>query len=293
MYYDEQARVKEVSNPLNWASFLQACALHVVAFFVLWVAAKIIYRPPKVIIPIDMTVVVDENLDKPPDDEKPTPAPKEPEPPKPEPPKPEPKVEEPPPKLDDKLDAVVKEPEKKKQEKKKEEKKKEFVKGKLVKQDPKKKKDEEKKKESKFVKGELKKADPARRKPANGPRTDKKMSQAEIAKWLALGARPGTTNQLAPNEESRCIGVIANAIQREWARETFNWNASLAPIQVSLRLGAGGRVLGFSILKGSGDAAVDRTAQNALSRVKSILGLSADFIASFPELAVEMKPLAR
>ena len=98
---------------------------------------------------------------------------------------------------------------------------------------------------------------------------------------------------IAPNEESRCIGVIAQAIQREWAKETFNWNPSLKPLEVSLKLGPGGKVLGFAIRKGSGDATVDRTAHNALSRVKSILGLSADFISNYPELAVEMKPLAR
>jgi len=52
-------------------------------------------------------------------------------------------------------------------------------------------------------------------------------------------------------------------------------------------------VRGFSIISGSGDADVDRTATSALNRLKSggrIAGLSAQFIEQFPELAIVMEP---
>ena len=46
----------------------------------------------------------------------------------------------------------------------------------------------------------------------------------------------------------------------------------------------------FSILAGSGDADVDRTARSALNRLKSIPGLSATFLEHFPEIALLMEP---
>ena len=47
---------------------------------------------------------------------------------------------------------------------------------------------------------------------------------------------------------------------------------------------------GFRILAGCGDRGVDRTAQSALSRLKSIPGLSATFLENFPEIALLMEP---
>jgi hypothetical protein len=86
------------------------------------------------------------------------------------------------------------------------------------------------------------------------------------------------------------VSLIAQAIKREWNKESFKWYPGLKPLQVSLKLGAGGRVLGFRILVGSGDRDVDRTAQSALNRLKSIPGLSATFLETFPEIALLMEP---
>ena len=86
------------------------------------------------------------------------------------------------------------------------------------------------------------------------------------------------------------MSLIAQAIKREWNKESFKWYPGLQPLQVSLNLGAGGRVLGFTILNSSGDADVDRTARSALNRLKSIPGLSATFLENFSEIALLMEP---
>ena len=88
------------------------------------------------------------------------------------------------------------------------------------------------------------------------------------------------------------MSLIAQAIKREWNKESFKWYPGLQPLQVSLNLGAGGRVLGFTILNSSGDADVDRTARSALNRLKAspILGLSATFLEHFPKIALLMEP---
>ena len=104
------------------------------------------------------------------------------------------------------------------------------------------------------------------------------------------GYRIGARKQLAEIEEQRCVSLIAQAIKREWNKESFKWYPGLKPLQVSLKLGPGGSVRGFSILAGSGDRDVDRTAQSALSRLKSIPGLSATFLEHFPEIALLMEP---
>ena len=109
-------------------------------------------------------------------------------------------------------------------------------------------------------------------------------------KKMNEGYRIGARNQLATSEEQRCVSLIAQAIRREWDKESFKWYPGLKPLQVSLKLGPGGRVLGFRILVGSVDGDVDRTANSALNRLKSIPGLSATFIEHFPEIALLMEP---
>ena len=52
-----------------------------------------------------------------------------------------------------------------------------------------------------------------------------------------------------------------------------------------------GKLLGFRILGGSGSGDVDRTARNALGRVRSIPGLSPSFLRACPVIEVRMTPV--
>jgi hypothetical protein len=103
--------------------------------------------------------------------------------------------------------------------------------------------------------------------------------------------RIGARNQIAASEEQRCVSLIAQAIRREWDKESFKWYPGLQPLAVELNLGPGGTVRGFRILRGSGDADVDRTAQSALRRLTRISGLSASFLEKFSTLSLQMEPV--
>ena len=55
-FYEERKAIRS-SGPLNLHTIIVAVGLHLAAFVLFWIAAKIIYRAPEVVIPIDMTIV--------------------------------------------------------------------------------------------------------------------------------------------------------------------------------------------------------------------------------------------
>ena len=127
-----------------------------------------------------------------------------------------------------------------------------------------------------------------------GTASEDPLKNVDPKKMLEQGYRWGSKNQLATSEEQRCVSLIAAAIRREWEKESFNWHSGLKPIKLKLQLGAGGKVQAFSVLSSSGDADVDRTARNALTRLKGqvIYGLSTDFLTKYPVLDTLMEPAA-
>ena len=275
-FYEER-RDRRRSSPVNAKTLLMAFGMHIAAFVFFWVAAKIIYRAPDVIIPIDMTIVPPW-AEQDPNDPDPDPNPPPEEQPKPEPPKPEPKPEEPP-KVDEKVEAVEKVVEKKKKEFKKSE----------VKQ-PEKKVEQPKKKE--FKKGPIKKPPkvkpPVKLPPGKGTSRDKPLSQADIMKALAAGAKFGASNQLAENEEQRCVSLISRRFYECWT--DFNWSENLRPVLLAVKFGGGGKILGYRIVQSSGDAKVDQSVLAAAKRADHVSGLSAEFLKKYPEITISMTP---
>ena len=273
--YMERQKAKD--GVLTARTLGYAFAMHFAAFLFFWGVAKIMFRAPDVIIPIDMTIVPPwaEQTDDPDPDPNPPPKPEEAKPePKPiKPPEPE-KIEQP------KVQAVEQVKEKPKPKEKPD-----FRKNaKLIKTPP-------KKPEKLDLRDKAKKVDaPPMKKTGKATAHDKPLSPEEFMRKMNEGYRIGARNQLAGSEEQRCVSLIAQAIKREWNKESFKWYPGLKPLQVSLKLGPGGSVRGFSILAGSGDRDVDRTAQSALNRLKSIPGLSATFLEHFPEIALLMEP---
>ena len=103
----------------------------------------------------------------------------------------------------------------------------------------------------------------------------------------------GARNQIAKDELTRCVTLIQQAIRREWDKESFNWNPGLVEIKVELQFGSGGVIRSFRVLQGSGDGEVDRTARNALTRLRSVPGLSATFLEVASTFLVTMEPVRR
>lgn len=279
--YGETDRSAE--KPVNAASFAVSLVLHGGLVCAILAGSWIIRLfPRETVIPIDMTVVVDENLDRDPDDLTPSEKPPEPEPPKekPKPPEPEPPKEKVP-------DAVVQEKPKKK----------EFKKGKLVKEeektktDEKKKPEEKKKDEKKFNKSTkiVKGAKPPKKNAGNGPRTEKKLSAAEIAKALADGAKPGTVNQLAEDDVQRCFSLV-NAQIKAHTPETYQWSPALKSAVLEIRMDPAGRIVNFALVNSSGDPAFDACVLSGVKRTGQFVGLTPAFISRYSRFTIEVKP---
>ena len=255
-----------------------ALALHVGAFLLFLVYATLhgLFEPKETVIPIDLTVVVNENLDgeenEPPplDNEKPPEPEPEPEPPKPEPvPEPEPKVEA--------LEVVKEKP--KVEEKKPEEKKpKEPEKPKKTKEELLKERIEQMRKNAKFVKKKV--SIEVKEVPSGNGRTARKtLTDAQIRDLLNKGYKPGTTTQLAENEMQLCLSLIKQAFYDKWDRPP--WTESLRPMVVRVWFGAGGRVINFKLEQGSSDARADASIMRAARLVGSVPGLTPDFISKY------------
>jgi len=278
---------------LTWRTLGIAFALHVALFVFFWVVGVISFRKPDVVIPIDMTIVppwAQQTDDPEPDPNPPPPEVKQVKPP-PKAPEPE-KVE-----VKPKVEAVEKVVEKKK--KKPEDLKK---KAKLVKHPPKPRPPKKSLKDK--AKVVTPKPVPVERPPdlklpdnvkkfGKGTAADKPLSNIDVKKLLDQGNRYDARNQIATSEAQLCVSLIQKAVNREWQKESFKWYNGLRPILVEMQLGPGGAVRGYSMRSSSGDAEVDRTAHNALRRIKasgSIPGLTAQFIEQSPTLTFTMEP---
>lgn len=280
------------TGPVNSYSLKWSMALHGVLLFLAVVVPLLpSFRPKEVAIPLDFTVVLEENLVEPnvPPDTVKT---EQVKPPDPEP-EPEPAPLKPVPLPDPPKDAVVvekkKEPEKKKPpepvkkpdpvKKPEPAKKPEFKKGKRV-EAPK------KPQQPKFE--ELYKPyDPS--KPASvKPLTDKKLSRAEIEKALRDGARPGVRNEIPADEVSRCVFLVKRAMYEAWEQPGAG-DAGPRPALLDIRLDSSGRIVSYRIRQSSGSAFFDQTVLKAAANAAPIRGLSLAFLKQYESLTVEFK----
>lgn len=275
MRYVGEEKRPEVFDAGNCA---KAVALHLALFAAIWKFGAADSDAKETIIPIDLSVVVEENLDGEPD-EPPPERPRQPEPESP-PPQPAPPPPEPPPPPPEQTvpDAVIPEPPKeepKKQEKPKEpEKPKEQEKSKEP-EKPKMTREERlaKMRESaKPVKDAPRRPDPP---PRNNGRTE--MRPKDWEKLLMAGYKPAATNSgLDASEAQRCLAYLRRAFYERW--DIPAWTDRLGEMHLEVRLGAGGKIEGYRLVRSSGDAAADRSVLVAASRVERVRGLSQAFI---------------
>ncbi len=278
MLLDGTEPEKKCPKVLGARSLTLALALHLALFLFAFLFATITRKPKETTIPIDLTVVVEENLDGN-EDEPPPLKPPTPEQPQPTPPKPEPKPEPPKIKDDPKIDAVEKVVEKPKPK----EKKKSAAEIKKEKEKARQDRLKKMREKGKVVKGDKK---PVERQP-NGKTGKKTLSAAEIQKLLGQGYKPGRTEQLATDEYQRCISLISAAFYDKWNRPP--WTDTLREMHLSVQLGSGGRILRYKLIQSSGDPRADATVLQAASLVRSVRGLSNEFISQNKTVTVRFK----
>ena len=304
---------------ISTTNIVLALVLHVAFFVAVFAFAKLHFKAKEVVIPIDLTVVVNENLDgaedePPPLNDPPLPEPTPPKSPVPTPPQPPPL----PPPQDTKVDAVEqikekpKEPEKKPPEKPKETleermkrmresvkvpDKKPEPKEQEEKPDPPKKTKEEKLKErmdamrknAKTVKIKVPNA------PSGNGRTERQtLTPEQIMDKLNQGYKPGTTTQLAKNELQYCISRIQQAIDARW-REVMPRIGAEGTVVILVRVNQQGRLVNCRLKESCGDRTSDAAAMTVVKTVPAISGLDREFMKKYSkeDLAIRYKVVER
>ena len=286
---------------MSTANVVFALVIHIVCFLGFFLFARLHFKQKETVIPIDLTVVVNENLDGN-DDEPPPlddPPPKPPEPPKVVTPPP-------PPKVDAKVDAVVKEKEKpKKPEKKPPEKKPEVKKDEPKKPEPPKKvepKKPEKTKEELLkerMEQMVKSAKPVKikvsDKPSGNGRTERQtMTEAQIRKLLSDGYVPSSKTQIATSTMQLCLSKIQMAINARWAQVNPRIGKE-GYVLIAVRFNSAGQMVNCRLSESCDDKVSDSAALTVVRSVGPIAGLDKEFLREFSkqDLVIRYKVVAR
>ena len=274
-----------------------AFGIHAAFFLLLLLYSVCHFKNEEKIIPIDLTVVVNENLDGKEDEPPPLDTPPPPPKPKPKPqPKPKPVVKEPekPKELEQLVTNIVAKVDKKEEKKKEKEKKKEPPKKEEPKkEEPKKTKEELRKERLERMRNSAKdtKVKPkiiVKNQPSGDGRTDRKiLSDAEIRKMLNAGYKAGKANQLAASEEQLGYSLIKMAFEKKWDKPP--WTDTLRPMTIRVWFGPGGRIMRYKLETSSGDRSADRSIETAAARVGSVPNLPTAFIDKYKTSGVPVR----
>lgn len=283
--YDTAQRPKVLSK----RNLAIALVLHVSTFVLFWLYAAChdLFDKEEEIIPIDLTVVVNQNLDG--KENEPPPLKKvEPEPPKPKPqPKPKPKVKEPekPKELEKIVTNVVAKVDKKAEEKRPEKKKPEPPKktAKELREERMRKMRESATQVDKKVTIEVRTAKAS----GDGRTARKTLSDAEVMRRLNEGYKPGTSEQIATSELQLGYSLIKQTFEEKWDKPP--WTDTLKPMTIRVWFGGGGRIVKYNLERSSGDRKADQSILSAASRVGAIPALPAAFVDKFKRSGVPVQ----
>jgi outer membrane biosynthesis protein TonB len=269
-------------NVLSVGSLVSALAIHIAIFvgFAIYAVANGLFEKKEEIIPIDLSVVVVENLDG--NDEEPPPLKKEqppPPPPKPKsPPKPQPPKVEKEKALEKIVTNIVKNVEKKKDDDKK--------------LPPQKTKEQLREERMKKMRESAKTVNKTTvivqtSRPQPNGRTDKKtLSAAEIEKRLNEGYKPGRSTNIAASVEQFAYSLIKQTFEAKW--DPPPWTDTLKPMVIRVWFGSGGRIIDSRIEKSSGDIRADQSLKVVASRVRAIPSLPEEFIKKYGRKGVPL-----
>ena len=283
--YDTAQRPKVLSK----RNLAIALVLHVSTFVLFWLYAAChdLFDKEEEIIPIDLTVVVNQNLDG--KENEPPPLKKvEPEPPKPKPqPKPKPKVKEPekPKELEKIVTNVVAKVNKKAEEKRPEKKKPEPPKktAKELREERMRKMRESAKQVNEKVTIEVRTAKAS----GDGRTARKTLSDAEVMRRLNEGYKPGMSEQIATSELQLGYSLIKQTFEEKWDKPP--WTDTLKPMTIRVWFGGGGRIVKYHLERSSGDRKADQSILSAASRVGAIPALPAAFVDKFKRSGVPVQ----
>jgi hypothetical protein len=114
------------------------------------------------------------------------------------------------------------------------------------------------------------------------------LSAEEIARLLALGARPGEANVIPQDEVQRCFVLVKRALYEAWVRPSRG-DAGPRPAQIELTFGFRGTIAQVRLVSSSGSVILDRSAEAAARAVGQVSGLTARFLRDYPRVTVDFE----
>lgn len=237
----------------GWSFFGHIAAALLLAVFGMFQGVSCQRKPKELVLPIEFLVDVSQV---------------EPEP-EPEPPAPEPEPDDPPP---------PPKPEPKKEEPKKPEPKKEEVKKPPVKKPP--------VKVSTNVVQRIRTPKPPPKVAVKRP-TGPKLSPEEIAKLMAMGAKP-SDRTVIPGADERALASLKDALYAAWIRPTADQRGR-RPAQLELRVDRFGVVTARRLVQSSGSPALDASVERAAAAVRQVRNLPEGFTDRFPAVIIEFE----
>ena len=282
---------EKLPAPISGRTLMLALLVHLALFVAFWIFAVChgLFEKKEEIIPIDLTVVVNENLNGKEDEPPPL---KKVEPPKPQPkpkPKPKPKVKEPekPKELEKIVTNIVAKVDKKEEKPEKKAEKKEPEKPKKTAKELREERMKKMRESAKVVNKKVEITVSNAKESGNG-RTDRKtLSNAEIQKLLNMGYKPGTSEQLATSDAQLGYSLIKMAFEEKWEKPP--WTDTMRPMTIRVWFGNGGRIVNYKLESSSGDAKADQSIKSAASRVGSVPNLPTAFIDKYRSSGVPVR----
>ena len=113
------------------------------------------------------------------------------------------------------------------------------------------------------------------------------LSPEQIRELLLKGAKP-SDHTVIPEDDQIYKGMVKKAFTDVWT-EPSEAEAGGAVAVAEIRLARDGTVISARILQSSGNSAMDGSVAKALSYVKRVNGLSADFISRYEKLTISFR----
>lgn len=117
--------------------------------------------------------------------------------------------------------------------------------------------------------------------PSGNGRTEKKtLSDAELRRLLGAGYKPGATTQLAASDLQLGVSLVQMALDERW-KALQPAIGKTGYVQISVKFATSGRMVDIKLAKSCGDKVSDNAALKVVRSVGIVRGLPADFIKQF------------
>lgn len=118
----------------------------------------------------------------------------------------------------------------------------------------------------------------------NGP----KLTDEEIRKLMAMGARPAETTSIPATENERCLVLIRDQLYQAWIRPDSSAIGQRSPV-IEISIGTGGVVRSVRLQTSSGNPVLDQSVLSAARAVRVFRHLTDRFVRANPTVTVNFE----